>query len=412
MTARRLTRLVALGAWSATLASGLAGLAIQALHPVPFIENTFGFGPSTMVAFVPLGIAWSTVGAMLIVRRPGNSVGPCMLVVGFGFGCSVLGPAITFQALAAGDVDLARWAGWGTVLASSGTSLSYYLAYTFPTGRGHTAAWHRIGLASLAFTLVFVACLVTKRGPLHLWPSLENPFPFGPDLRPWLGDDPVRALLGLSVIVGPIILAAVLTRYRAAGPIERLQLRWVLSAMVLAGAALIAAAAASTGEATIEGPLTVYALTGLTVPLAIGVAILRYRLYDIDRIVGRTIGWAVVTGILVVVFASIVIALQTALAGLTQGETLAIAVSTLTAAALVQPLRRRVQGAVDRRFDRARYDAQRTVEAFSDEVRQDLDLTTIRTALLATAGGAVRPSEAGLWLRSKAPHGPTADGAS
>ena len=129
-----------------------------------------------------------------------------------------------------------------------------------------------------------------------------------------------------------------------------------------------------------------------------GVAILRYRLYEIDRLVSRTIGWALVTGVLAVVFVALVVTLQAILAPVTKENTLAVAASTLIAFALFQPLRRRVQRAVDRRFDRARYDGQRTVDAFAGRLRTEVDLPTLREALAATADEAVRPSTAIVWL--------------
>ncbi len=122
-----------------------------------------------------------------------------------------------------------------------------------------------------------------------------------------------------------------------------------------------------------------------------GIAILRYRLYEIDRVVSRTIAWAIVTGVLVAVFAGLVVTLQSAIAPLTRENTLAVAASTLVAAALFQPLRRRVQHAVDRRFDRARDDGQRTVDAFAEHLRNEVDLGTIRTFLATTADAAARP---------------------
>ena len=133
-------------------------------------------------------------------------------------------------------------------------------------------------------------------------------------------------------------------------------------------------------------------------PIAIGIAVIRYRLYEIDRLISRTIGWALVTGILVAVFGVLVVALQAALAPVTDESTLAVAASTLVAFALFQPLRRRVQTAVDRRFDRALYDGQRTIDAFAGRLRSEVDLTTIRTSLATTADEAVRPTTATVWL--------------
>ncbi len=135
------------------------------------------------------------------------------------------------------------------------------------------------------------------------------------------------------------------------------------------------------------------------IPVAIGVAILRYRLYEIDRLVSRTIGWALVTAVLVGVFATLVVTLQTVFAQLANESSLAVAASTLVAFALFQPVRRRVQRAVDRRFDRARYDGQRTVDAFAERLRNEVDLAALRSSLAATANDAVRPGRSRVWLR-------------
>ena len=137
-----------------------------------------------------------------------------------------------------------------------------------------------------------------------------------------------------------------------------------------------------------------------TVPIAIGIAVLRYKLYEIDRLVSRTIGWALVTGVLVAIFAVGVLALQALLAGFTQGQTLAVAASTLTAFALFQPVRRRVQTAVDRRFDRARYDGERTAAAFADRLREQVDLVSLSGDITGTVDTALRPTSIGVWLRA------------
>ena len=135
-------------------------------------------------------------------------------------------------------------------------------------------------------------------------------------------------------------------------------------------------------------------------PIAIGVAILRYRLYDIDRLISRTVGWAIVTLVLLAVFGAGIVAIQAILVGVTQGETLAVAASTLAAFALFQPVRRRVQKAVDRRFDRARYDAARVVDGFSERLRDQLELATLGTEIVRVASETVRPASAAVWLRA------------
>jgi uncharacterized membrane protein YbhN (UPF0104 family) len=139
--------------------------------------------------------------------------------------------------------------------------------------------------------------------------------------------------------------------------------------------------------------------------LAVAVAVLRYRLYDIDRILSRTIGWALVSLILASVFVGVIIGLQALLAPVTENNTLAVAASTLLAAALFQPLRVRVQRTVDRRFNRSRVDAQRTIDTFGIQLRDEVDLAALQRQLLETVEGAVNPDRTALWIRSSAETG-------
>ena len=134
-------------------------------------------------------------------------------------------------------------------------------------------------------------------------------------------------------------------------------------------------------------------------PVAIGIAILRYHLYDIDRLISRTLSWAIVTGVLFAAFLGALILLQAALARFTEGQTVAVAASTLLAFALFQPVRRRVQAAIDRRFDRTAYDQERVVAAFGDSLRHEVDLETLSAEIRQAASETVRPATSALWLR-------------
>ena len=135
------------------------------------------------------------------------------------------------------------------------------------------------------------------------------------------------------------------------------------------------------------------------IPIAIGIAILRYRLYDIDRIISRTVSYGAVTGILAVVFVGTVLVSQTVLASFFRGNSVAVAVSTLVVAALFQPLRRRIQAVVDRRFNRSRYDAERTVAAFGARLRDEVALTDVDAAIRGVVAETVAPKAVGLWVR-------------
>jgi hypothetical protein len=147
--------------------------------------------------------------------------------------------------------------------------------------------------------------------------------------------------------------------------------------------------------------MAVFGFAGALVPAAIGIAILRHHLYDIDRLISRTFGYAVVTGVLGAVFAGLILILQGLLTAFTQGQTIAVAFSTLVVFALFQPVRRRVQRAVDRRFDRARYDADRTIQSLAGRLRAELDLTAVSQEIARTADAAVRPACVGVWLRAR-----------
>ena len=208
----------------------------------------------------------------------------------------------------------------------------------------------------------------------------------------------------LLVVVGAISL---IVRARRSAGIEHQQLRWL-------GASIAAVVFAAVGGFILGVLVPGLADTGLIwvpvsiafplVPVAVGVAILRYRLYDIDRIISRTIAWTLVSGLLLVVFGTVVIALQAALVNVTQGQTLAVAASTLVAFALFQPVRRRVQSIVDRRFDRARYDGERTATALAERLRDQVDLETLEVDVTRAIGTTLRPASVGIWLRPTSRH--------
>ena len=193
-----------------------------------------------------------------------------------------------------------------------------------------------------------------------------------PSFLQWLVDGLVVQLVALMVLG----VASLVARYVRGDTIERLQIRWYVAALSITGLGFVGIivenAVRTDGGDNLS---TVLVFTGLlATPVAIGIAILRYRLYEIDRLISRTIGWAVVTGILAAVFVVLVVTLQAILTPVTDESTIAVAASTLVAFALFQPLRRRVQQAVDRRFDRARYDGERTAAAFAERLRDQVDL--------------------------------------
>ena len=199
--------------------------------------------------------------------------------------------------------------------------------------------------------------------------------------------------MAILIILGGA--ASLVTRFRRAHGVERQQLRWVALAAALTGAAMLATAVlVAVGDLALAGWASV--LGTVFLPLATGAAILRYRLYDLDRIISRTLTWALLTVLLGLAYAAVVLVLGRLLP---QGSSLAVAAATLAVAAIFQPARRGVQAAVDQRFNRRRHDAARVIERFGSHLRDQVDLDTLTAEVLAVAEQTMQPTRASLWLR-------------
>ena len=234
-----------------------------------------------------------------------NTVGWLMVPVGAGFALSQLSVALTFAFAAEGTAQgdrLAQLAGWVTVLLHLVAILQVAIGYIFPSGRVQSRAWARFTPLFWAFAVVFGVISLVQPGPLQLIPAVHNPFGVGPDLR---GDQPIAPILTLfAVIIMASLGISMVSRYRAAGRVERQQLKWFVLALGLAvtglGILFIDAVILNRPADTIG--LTVYVFAGAVVPVAIGIAILRHHLYDIDRIISRTISYGCVSIILGAIF--------------------------------------------------------------------------------------------------------------
>jgi hypothetical protein len=403
---RRLARPYAVVGWLTTLGGAVGAITLRIVDPVPVVPSTFGFSDTALLGFEFLGVTFASVGSLLVVRRPGNAVGWCMVLIGAASALSGLAAAVTFSAVADGPAaaTTASFAAWLTVLFTTIRGLVFFLGLIFPTGRGHTAAWDRlIVVSAINVPWLVVLVFLIRPGPLYTFPTIDNPYGVGPDLRLVFGPQ-VSSLIGAFLVFFVAVIAwSIVSRYRRSDAIGRRQLKWFILALLVAlGALALTLVGAVISDQPPEAGLPLFGFAGALVPIAIGIAILRHGLYDIDRIISRTISWAAVTGTLAAVFAGAVISLQAALAGFTQGQTVAVAASTLVAFALFQPIRRRVQAAVDRRFNRARYDGERTAAAFADRLRDQVDLPMLAADLDATVRLAIAPSRVGLWLRRNA----------
>jgi hypothetical protein len=385
------------------LLGAAAAFTLRIVDPAPLLPGVFGFGALALVGMELLGVTFAAVGALLVVRRPENAVGWCMVLIGDGYALGGLAAAITGSAVADGPAGAvtASIAGWLTVFFTTIGGLVFGLGFIFPTGRGHNRAWHRfVRFAALTFPITSVIVFLIRPGPLHLFATIDNPFGFGPDLRPLLGPQVSQALAAISAAVVPVLAWSLISRYRMSDAIGRQQLKWfVLAIFVTISGVGVAAVSAVLADEPPEAGLVVFGFAGALVPVAIGIAILRYHLYDIDRLISRTLSYGIVTGVLAAVFATTAVALSTLLGSLAQGESVAVAASTLIVLGLFGPLRRRAHAAIDRRFDRSLYDASMTVQAMSARLRDDVDLERMEADVLGVVHGTFHPTRAGLWLR-------------
>jgi MFS family permease len=368
-----------------------------------------GSGPIWLVPFIP----FAGVGALLAIRRPRTSIGWILIGLGWSFAILMAPVQATAQQLADGTADLPSAA--LAVAQGGGGPAAFFLfallAAVFPSGGLPTGRWGMLGRAALGFGLTIVVAgylmpvISVNLAGSTAYAPVRNPIALLPDLALWrlvTRDDSIFPVM-LVMLAAAV---SVIVRVRRARGTERQQLRWFATSLAFvvlsvgtgfAGGLLVPGTSAS-GLAWIPAIL---AFT--SVPVAVGIAVLRYRLYDIDRIISRTLAYAVMTAILAIVFAGIIVGLQALFATFTGGSTLAVAASTLVVAALFQPLRQRIQRAVDHRFNRARYDAEQTVAGFSVRLRDEMDISTVAADLHGTVLGAVNPSSLGLWIREARP---------
>jgi hypothetical protein len=203
----------------------------------------------------------------------------------------------------------------------------------------------------------------------------------------------------MSVIGFGAAAAALWVRFHRGGRVVRQQLKWLVAVVAVAAACFPLAFIIPDESGLNQLFFLLGVLALVAFPIAIAIAILRYHLFEIDRLISRTIAYVLITAVLVGAYALLVIVIQRPLADLARGDTISVALSTLIVAALFQPLRRRVQAIVDRRFDRARIDADLTTAAFSERLRDEVDIETLTTELGETVRTTVRPERLGIWLR-------------
>ena len=407
----RALRRIAIAGWLLTIGVTVGALAIRVISGAPPLPNRFSLGDAATTAIGLLQVATATVAVLILVRLPRQLVGWLLMATGIFYAISILAAAIAFATVADGPTGhtIARWGGWFAWVTStiSGVTL-VTIPMVFPDGRMSYPASARLVLLLAALSLVIGLAMTLHPGPMMLLTSLDNPLGLGP---PLLSTLPPLVLGGFAACVGaPVAVVGVslASRFRRSRGVERQQLKWFVAAAIAATAALLITGFVgfilNDGIRT-EWPLVVFALAATSMPIAIGIAILRYRLYAIDRIISRTLSYAVISAVLVAVFAIVVVGLQALLAQFMSGDSVPVAASTLVVFAVFQPLRRRVQAMVDRHFYRARYDAERTQAALAARLRNNVDLQSLANEVRNVVDATIAPASVGLWLRPRTTDG-------
>jgi hypothetical protein len=344
---------------------------------------------------------FASMGALIVRRRPGNRVGWLLIATGLAivttFGGFAIGASAT---VSLGPAD--PRAGWFSLLGGLAIypmlALVGFVALLFPDGALPSPRWRWVTVALVAVQLASTLILAVAPGAVSDGLGIN---PLGIDAPLVASLAPVGLILGAIGALGVIVLAAVAVAVRArrATGIRRQQFKWFLAATTLSAVFVPLGFVSSESD-----PFDVVGMASISLlPISIGIAVLRYRLYEIDRIVSRTLAWTVITLLLIAVFIGGLVALQAVLSGLTQGDTLAVAGSTLVTAALFQPLRVRIQARVDRRFNRSRIDAQQTVQALTERLRSRVELASVTAALEASATDGLAPSHIATWIRRTSP---------
>jgi hypothetical protein len=379
------------------LGAGVLALAL-ALIPLSILarQNVLTNGGQTLIV-----MPFAVVGFVVAVRRPGNPIGWLSMAIA---ACFMLSTDSGFYAvliyrqghhLPLGPVALVLYEFWFPAIAALTLVIMLFPDGRLPPGFWRAAAWATCAVLiafMIALTVATVTAIDGHRVHLDAFDGLaaiDNP-------TGWFAvAQRIFVLFGLAVLVCSV--ARQLLNWRRSSGERRQQLKWLASGLVVGVSGLIVSLL--TGGSTAPGELLVSNIAMACIaalPVSIGLAILKYRLYDIDRLISRTLAYAVVTGLLVGVYAGLVL-LATQV--LSVSSPVAVAAATLAAAALFSPLRRRVQRAVDRRFNRARYDAEVTVAAFSARLKDAVDLEAVRADLLDVVQASLEPAHVSVWVR-------------
>jgi hypothetical protein len=350
--------------------------------------------------------AFMIVGALIVAHRPGNAIGWLFSAIALLAFTGQLANEYAIYALATRPgslpgVGMAAWYGswpWYLVLALS----LIFTPLLFPTGRLLSPRWLPVAWLAGAATATLTV-LAALRAELEPVPDRLIPNPIGIAAV----ENPEQSPVGATLFIMLVVLAAVASgslviRFRRSRGEERQQLKWFTyaGALLLPGAVLATFVNSTVGNLIFASPI-------VAVPVAAGIAILRYRLYDIDRLINRTLVYGLLTALLAGVYTGVVLVLGQVFGGVGgDPPSWVVAGATLAVAALFQPARRRIQAVVDRRFNRRKFDATKTLEAFSVRLRDEVDLDALTAELLIVVEQTIQPTTASLWLRPSVERSP------
>jgi hypothetical protein len=354
-------------------------------------------------------LPFSTMGAVLGTRVPDNPMAWLFLGCGTVVAAATLLQAYSTWALGAGlPAGLAAAVAVNVIYGPLVAGVLAAMLLLFPDGRLPSRRWRSVARFEAATFVVFTVAQAVGGGPLNqLDPSrsVQNPFAIGGRAAPAV-DGLAAVSLGIILVLVAASAVSLVRRFRQASGASRQQLKWFGTAAILVSAAYGSGVVLWNvpGHWAVVAWPVMLALTTGTLPVATGIAILRYRLYDIDVIIRRTIVYTALVGSLVIVYLGGIYLIGRGLQTITgQSGGFAVTLSTLLVAAAFQPLRARIQHGVDHRFYRATYDAVTTLEEFTGRLREQVDLDALNVELLEVVAATVHPRHASLWLRSSDP---------
>lgn len=399
---RQMSRPIAWMLFAVAIALAAAGGALILLSLGAPMPDQWGFRGYNDI-FGPIA---ATTGLLIALRQRGNPIGWLLLLAGLasgvlGFGQEYATYAVLFYP---GSLPAAVPVAWlcSWVFGFQVAPVLMLIPQLVPTGRALTRRWTPLLWLGWWFVPACFLVFGLRPGPLENASFVDNPVVPPPPVA--------DILIAITPVLYLLIAASALSsglslvlRFRRSHGVERQQLKWIAlsGAFVAAAFTLLLATTPTTSTSTFKPAQILMIAALMTLPLAFAIAMLRYRLYDVDLIINRTIVYGALSAALAAAYFALVVLFQAVLRPLTGGSEISVAASTLGTIALFQPLRHATQRTVDHRFYRARYDAQNVVDTFTSRLRDEVDLDDVQTQLLAAVHATVRPRGAGLWLRGR-----------